>query len=132
MLKRSFEGGVRVSKGDIILKLENSQLQMNYISQQTTTNRLKNEIEVSNNTLQQSLFRSKAQVIEIDFNIDEARDRLMRNEQLWKDRVISEQDYLDSKRRFNRLKASRENILKQMEFDSITIVTQVKNRINLG
>ena len=120
------DGGVRVMKGDTILKLENSQLEMSYISQQTTTNRLRNEIEIANNNLQQSLFRSRAQVITIDFDIDEAKDRFTRNEQLWKDKVISEQDYLDTKRRFNRLLATRENTLKQMEFDSINTVTQVK------
>ena len=124
--EKFLEGGVRVSRGDTILKLENSRLQMDYISQQTTTNRLKNEIEVSNNTLQQSLFRSKAQVITIDFDIDEAKDRYTRNEQLWKDKVISEQDYLDAKRRYNRLIETRKNTLKQMEFDSINTITQVK------
>ena len=126
------EGGVRVMKGDTILKLENSQLEMSYIGQQTTTNRLKNEIEIANNNLQQSLFRSRAQVITIDFDIDEAKDRFTRNEQLWKDKVISEQDYLDAKRRYNRLLATRDNTLKQMEFDSINTVTQVKqNRSRL-
>lgn len=124
--EKFLEGGVQVDKGDTILKLENRNLEMTYISEQTNTNRLRNEIEVANNNLQQSLFRSKAQVITTDFDIDEAKDQFMRNEQLWKDKVISEQEYLDSKRRLNRLLASRENIIKQMEFDSINAVSQVK------
>ena len=119
------EGGVEVHKGDTILKLENSQLEMNYITQQTQTNRLRNEIENTNNGLKQSLFRSNAQVITIDFDIDEAKDIYTRNQQLWKDKVISEQEFLNSKRRFDRLVATRVNTIRTKEFDSLNSVNQV-------
>jgi len=132
-VKRKFlEGGVEVREGDTILKLENSSLEMSYIQQQTQTNRLRNEIENTNNALQQRLFTSRSQVIEIDFNIDQARDLYDRNKILWEDKVISEQDFLNSKRNLDRLVASREVTIKQMEFDSINSVTQVKqNRARL-
>ncbi|PWL29040.1 efflux RND transporter periplasmic adaptor subunit [uncultured Roseivirga sp.] len=123
--EKFLEGGVQVKKGDTILKLENSNLEMNYIREQTNTNRLRNEIEVANNNLKQSLFRSKANVITLDFDIDAAKDLLIRTEKLYKDKVATEQEYLDAKRQYNRLLASRENTLKQMEFDSINSVTQV-------
>ena len=122
--RKFLEGGVRVKKGDTILKMENRQLEMNYISEQTQTNRLRNEIENTNNRLQQQLFTSKAQVISLDFDIDEAKDQLMRTEQLWKNKVATEQEYLNAKRRYNRLLATRTNTLKQMEFDSINNITQ--------
>ncbi len=123
--RRFLEGGVEVQEGDTILKLENSNLEMQYISQQTATNRLRNEIENTNNQLQQSLFNSRAQVITLDFSIDQAKDLFDRNTQLYKDDVISEQEYLNSKRDYDRLIASRKNTLKQMEFDSINAVSQV-------
>lgn len=119
------EGGVEVQKGDTILKLENSNLEMQYISQQTATNRLRNEIENTNNGLAQSLFRSNAQVINIDFDIDQARDLYTRNQQLWKDSVISEQDFLNSKRAYDRLIAQRVNTIRTKEFDSLNAVNQV-------
>lgn len=124
--RRFLEGGVQVAEGDTILKLENSSLEMSYIQQQTTTNRLRNEIENTNNQLQQQLFNSRARVINLDFDIDQANDQYTRNQQLWKDSVISEQEFLNSKRAYDRLVASRENILKQMDFDSINSVSQVK------
>jgi HlyD family secretion protein len=124
--RRLLEGGVEVQKGDTILKLENRSLEMQYINEQTQTNRLRNEIENTNNNLQQSLFRSKANVINLDFDIDQAKDQFERNQILWNDKVISEQDYLNSKRAYDRLLATRENSLKQMEFDSINAITQVR------
>jgi len=124
--EKLLEGGVQVQKGDTILKLENRQLEMSYIQEQTNTNRLRNEIENTNNRLQVQLFESKSRVITLDFDIDAAKDQYTRNQQLWKDKVISEQEYLNSKRAYDRLIASRENILKQAEFDSINSVAQVK------
>ena len=130
--QKFLEGGVAVEKGDTILKLENSALQMQYIQEQTQTNRLRNEIENTNNNLTQRLFNSKAAIINAGFDIDEAKDQYTRNKQLWEDKVISEQEYLNSKRRYDRLLASRENQLKQMEFDSLNAVTQIKqNRSRL-
>ena len=124
--EKLLEGGVQVQKGDTILKLENRNLEMNYISEQTQTNRLRNDIENTNNQLQQQLFTSRARVITLDFDIDAAQDLYKRNQQLFNDKVISEQEYLNSKRQYDRLMASRENILKQMEFDSINSVAQVE------
>lgn len=124
--EKFLEGGVEVQKGDTILKLENSNLEMQYIQEQTQTNRLTNEIENTNNQLQQRLFTSNANVIAIDFDIDEAKDVFTRNQQLWKDKVISEQEYLNSKRRYDRLIATRANTIKQKEFDSINSVLQIR------
>ena len=58
--EKFLEGGVQVQKGDTILKLENRNLEMTYISEQTNTNRLRNEIENTNNRLQVQLFDSRA------------------------------------------------------------------------
>lgn len=124
--QRFLEGGVEVQKGDTILKLENSQIQLSYINEQTQTNRLRNDIENTNNSLEQALFRSKNAVITLEYDIDAAKDLYDRNTQLWADKVISEQEYLNSKRAYDRLIASRSNIIKQMEFDSINSVTTIK------
>lgn len=123
--RRFLEGGIEVEKGDTILKLENNDLQMQYIREQTQTNRLQNEIENTNLSLQQRLFTSKSQIINLDYDIDEAKDVYTRNAQLWKDKVVSEQEYLNAKRRYDRLQARRVNEIEQVKFDSINAVAQV-------
>ena len=124
--QRFLEGGLEVTKGDTILKLENNNLQMQYITEQTQTNRLRNEIENTNLNLRQRLFTSKSQIINLDFDIDQAQDLYTRNQKLWDDKVISEQDYLNSKRQYDRLVARRVNEIEQVKFDSINAVTQVE------
>ena len=123
--RRFLEGGIEVQKGDTILKLQNDDLEMQYIREQTQTNRLQNEIENTNLSLQQRLFTSKSQIINLDFDIDAANDVYTRNQQLWKDKVISEQEFLNSKRLYDRLLARRVNEIEQVKFDSINAVAQV-------
>lgn len=124
--QRFLEGGVQVQAGDTILKLENSEIQLSYIREQTQTNRLRNDIENTNNALEQALFSSRNAVIALGFDIDAAKDLYTRNQTLWKQQVISEQDYLNSKRAYDRLIASKDNIVKQMEFDSINAATTIQ------
>lgn len=124
--EKFLEGGVEVKEGDTILKLENNNLQMAYIQEQTQTNRLRNDIENTNLNLQQRLFQSRSNIINLDFDIDEAKDLYERNQQLWKDKVISEQEFLNSKRRYERLVARRINEIESAKFDSITAVTTLK------
>lgn len=124
--RKFLEGGVEVQKGDTILKLENSGIQLSYIQEQTQTNRLRNDIENTNNNLRQQLFRSQNAIIQIEFDIAGAEDLYKRNKQLFEDKVISEQEYLNSKRAYERLVASRVNTLQQKEFDSLSATTTIK------
>jgi HlyD family secretion protein len=130
--QRFLEGGVAVEKGDTILKLENSEIQLSYIREQTQTNRLRNDIENTNNRLEQALFSSRSAVITLNYDIAAAQDLYDRSKILWQQKVISEKEYLDSKRAYDRLIASKENIMKQMEFDSLNAATTIKqNKLRL-
>ena len=123
--EKLLEGGVEVQKGDTILKLDNQNLQMQYINEQTQTNRLRNDIKNTSLNLQQRLFQSKSQIINLDYDIDQAKDLYDRNTKLWADKVISEQEYLNSKRAYDRLVDRRINEEEQVKFDSISAVTTV-------
>ncbi len=124
--EKFLDGGVEVEEGDTILKLENDNLEMNYIREQTQANLLRNDIENTNLSLRQRLFQSKSSIINLDFDIDEARDAYERNQQLWADKVISEQEFLNSKRLYDRLVARRVNEIESARFDSLNAVTSTK------
>ncbi|KOF03613.1 hypothetical protein OB69_06180 [Roseivirga seohaensis subsp. aquiponti] len=131
--EKFLDGGVEVEEGDTILRLENNSLQMQYVQEQTQTNRLRNDIENTNLSLQQRLFQSKSAIINLDFDIDQAKDAYTRNKQLWEDKVISEQEYLNSKRMYDRLMARRVNEIESAKFDSITAVNTIaQNRERLA
>lgn len=124
--EKFLDGGVQVEKGDTILKLENDNLEMNYIREQTQANLLRNDIENTNLSLRQRLFQSKSAIINLDFDIDEAKDAYERNQKLWADKVISEQEFLNSKRQYDRLVARRVNEIESARFDSLNAVSSTK------
>lgn len=124
--EKFLDGGVEVEEGDTILKLENDNLEMNYIREQTQANLLRNDIENTNLSLRQRLFQSTSAIINLDFDIDEAKDAYERNQQLWDDKVISEQEFLNSKRRYDRLVARRVNEIESARFDSLNAVSSTK------
>ena len=124
--EKFLDGGVQVEKGDTILKLENDNLEMNYIREQTQANLLRNDIENTNLSLRQRLFQSKSAIINLDFDIDEAKDAYERNQKLWADKVISEQEFLNSKRKYDRLVARRVNEIESARFDSLNAVSSTK------
>ncbi|WP_084362834.1 efflux RND transporter periplasmic adaptor subunit [Roseivirga echinicomitans] len=124
--EKFLDGGVEVEEGDTILKLVNDNLQMNYIREQTQANLLRNDIENTNLNLRQRLFQSKSNIINLDFDIEQAKDAYARNKQLWEDKVISEKEYFDSKRAYEKLEARRVNEIESMKFDSLNAVTSTK------
>jgi HlyD family secretion protein len=96
------DGGTKVEKGQIILRLENQQLKLNFLQSETEANRLVNDLQNTRQRLRVEKFNLRKTLAELDFQIDQAKDLYERNKKLIKDNVISEADYLRSKREYDR------------------------------
>ncbi|HLO46404.1 MAG TPA: efflux RND transporter periplasmic adaptor subunit [Leadbetterella sp.] len=96
------EGGTKVGKGDIILRLENQQLKLNFLQSETEANRLVNDLQNTRQRLRVEKFTLRKTLAELDFQIDQAKDAYERNKKLIKDNVISESDFQKSKREYER------------------------------
>jgi HlyD family secretion protein len=96
------EGGTRVGKGDIILRLENQQLKLNFLQSETEANRLVNDLQNTRQRLRVEKFNLRKTLAELDFQIDQTKDAYERNKKLIKENVISEADFQKSKREYER------------------------------
>lgn len=96
------EGGTKVGKGDIILRLENQQLKLNFLQSETEANRLVNDLQNTRQRLRVEKFTLRKTLAELDFQIDQAKDAFERNKKLIKDNVISEAEFQKSKREYER------------------------------
>ncbi|MCP9765905.1 efflux RND transporter periplasmic adaptor subunit [Lacihabitans soyangensis] len=96
------EGGTKVEKGQIILRLENQQLKLNFLQSETEANRLVNDLQNTRQRLRVEKFTLRKTLAELDFQIDQAKDAYERNKKLIKDNVISESDFQKSKREYER------------------------------
>ena len=101
--EKVIDGGNTVKEGDVILRLDNNRLQMEFVQQETEINRLINELQNTRLRLKQDKFGLKRTLNDVDFQLSQAKDNYDRNEKLYKGKVISEQEYLKTKREFEKL-----------------------------
>ncbi len=123
--RKYYDGGIMIEVGDTILKLANNNLVQNFIREETQAFILINNLENTKLSLQQNQFNLKANLIELGFQIDQAKDAYVRGKELYEDKVISEQEYLNLKREYDRLVASRNIAIESARFDSLNAVTQI-------
>jgi HlyD family secretion protein len=102
--EKILEGGSTVKEGDIILRLENNRLQMEFVQQETEINRLINELQNTRLRLKQDKYGLKRTLNDVDYQLAQAKDYYERNEKLYRDKVISEQEFLKVKRDYEKLR----------------------------
>jgi HlyD family secretion protein len=124
--EKVIEGGSTVKEGDIILRLENNRLQMEFVQQETEINRLINELQNTRLRLKQDKFGLKRTLNEVDFQLMQAKDNHERNERLYKDKVISEQEYLKTKREFEKLFNQKDIEVESQKYQEQNSILQIK------
>lgn len=120
------EGGNMVKQGDIILRLENQQLKLNFLQSETEASRLVNDLQNTRQRLKVERFNLQKTLSDLDFQIDQAKDAHVRNEKLFKDKVIPEAEYLTTKREYDRLKKQREIEIESQKYQQENAELQIK------
>lgn len=118
-------GGTMVKEGDTILKLTNHNMMMAFLEQETRASDLINNLQSTRLSLQQNRFRLKRSLNEINFNLKQAEDTYKRNKELYEEKVLSEQEYLQSKWDYERLSKQRVIEIESQRIDSINMVSQI-------
>ena len=129
--KKYFEGGINVDEGDTILKLSNNNLLQNFIREETQAFILMNQLQNTRLQMQQSLFQLQRTLITLDYQIAQAKDLYERSEQLFKEKVISEQEFLRAKLDYERLTKTREVEVKSQKVDSLNAENTINNSMAL-
>ena len=102
--EKVLEGGTMINSGDVILRLENNRLQMEFVTQETEINRLINELQNTRLRLKQDKFNLRKTLNEVEYQLAQAKDNFERNQTLYDSKVLSEQEYQKSKRDYEKLK----------------------------
>lgn len=120
------EGGTKVGRGDIILRLENQQLKLNFLQSETEANRLVNDLQNTRQRLRVEKFTLRKTLAELDFQIDQAKDAFERNKKLIKDNVISEAEFQKSKREYERQMNQRNIEVESQKYQEENSNLQIK------
>lgn len=137
--QKFLDGGAQVKAGDLILRLENQRLMLDFVNRETQMYDLINELDNTKLRLRQDKFALKRTLSELDYQIAQARDVFERNQKLFADKVVSEQVFVESKNTFERLSRQREIEVEnqQLQEENNAIQTQQlagtleRTRVNL-
>jgi len=124
--QKLLDGGATVRQGDLILKLENQRLTMDFVNRETEMYRLINELENTKLSLKQNKFALRRTLSELDFQIQQAKIDHERNSKLVADKVISQQEYERTKITFERLTQQREIEIENQKFQEENSLVQIK------
>ncbi|WP_346317232.1 efflux RND transporter periplasmic adaptor subunit [Chitinophaga sp. YIM B06452] len=123
--RKFLEGGSMVKRGDSILALENQRLMMDFVNRETEMYRLINELQNTRLRLKQDRFALEKTLSDLDYQVDQAKDLYDRNNKLWKDKVVAEQEYLKTKREYERLTRQRQIEVQSQEYQLDNARTQI-------
>lgn len=120
------EGGNLVRKGDLLLRLENNRLQMEFLNQETEMYRLINELQNTRLRLRQDKFNLRKTLSELDYQIAQAKDTYERNRKLVETNVVSDQEYQRTKREYERYSSQREIEIENQAYQEENAQMQIK------
>lgn len=120
------EGGAQVRQGDLILKLQNQRLTLDFMNRETEMYRLINDLENTRLRLRQDKFTLRRTLSELDFQIQQAKADFGRQEKLHVDKVISTQEYERAKITYERLTQQRAIEVENQQFQEENSLTQIR------
>lgn len=120
------EDGTVVKANQPLLRLENTDLLLDLLNRETMVLDLLNNIRNSRNTLEQNKVNRLTQLAELEFQLAEAKRIMQNSEQLKKDKVIAEQEFLQTENNLNYQKKRLQLLLKAMYQDSVSTTEQIK------
>ncbi|MDX5418632.1 MAG: efflux transporter periplasmic adaptor subunit, partial [Hymenobacteraceae bacterium] len=97
------DDGRTVQKGDTILKLSNTTLQIDFMTREAQLYELMNERQNSEITMKQDLIRKENELAEIEYSLALAKRKYERNKMLIAEKVIPQEEFEASKDEFNYL-----------------------------
>ncbi len=78
--QKMVEGGNMVKAGEVLLKLENQSLKLNFLQSETEASRLVNDLQNTRQRLRVERFNLQKTLSELDFQIAQAKDVYERND----------------------------------------------------
>ncbi|MGA7722875.1 MAG: HlyD family efflux transporter periplasmic adaptor subunit [Ignavibacteriaceae bacterium] len=119
------EEGVMLKKGDKIIKLSNSNVQLNSLQQETLTYQQINDARNTRLQIEQNSNNLQSVLIEDNYNLLTSKQSFNRQKVMWEKKLIADQDYELARDKFNhdieQQKIARQNFLA----DSVTKQTQL-------
>lgn len=123
------EDGAILNKDDLIMKLSNSDIELNFMQQQTQMYEVIDRLQNTKLNIEQTRFTRENEMAQLSHEVLMAKDEFNRQKKFYEENVISKKEYLDAKRDYE-LKLKKLDITRRsVRYDSLSSVKQIA-RIN--
>ncbi len=119
------EEGSVVKKGERILRLSNSNLQMNLMNREAELADQMNNLRNTRLQMEQTKLSLKGQLIENEYQIKQAKRDYQNNMELFDRKMISKQEFLKGSEQYDFLKERHTLLIESMKQDSLFRVVQI-------
>jgi len=120
------EDGAILKKGDPILKLMNTNMELSTMEQETRMLDAINNLQNTKIQLEQSKFIREKEIANLTYQLQQAKNDYNRKKQLFENQVISLKDWEDSERNYIGLKRQLELSEELQKLDSVFAYSQIK------
>lgn len=112
------DDGRKISKGDTILKISNSTLQIDFLNRETQLFDLVNERQNSEITMKQDQIKTLNSLAEIEYSLKQAENKYRRNKTLYAEKVIPESEFEQIEAEYAYVKRRKELAEKSLKQDA--------------
>lgn len=113
------EEGARVRKGDVILRLSNSNLDLQILNAEAELAEKQNLLRNTQVAMQQDRLNNRTEQATLDIDCDRKHRAYEQNARLYKERLISKEVYLQSREDYNLARRKQSLISQRLKQDSI-------------
>ncbi len=113
------EEGEMVKKGDVILKLSNTDLNTTMMNSESQLAYHANELRNTQIDIEQQQIQNKQQKLEIDLKVIQAKRKYMQHERLYKEELVPREDFLQAKESYELSLKEKDLTYQKMVQDSI-------------
>jgi len=112
------EEGAEVSKGDIILRLSNTNLQLDVISREAQVSEQLNNLRNTRLAIDKETLNLKSELVEIDYQLSKLKRTFNQHQRLFDKNLIAEDLFLATQDEFGYFKQRRELVIERQKTDS--------------
>ncbi len=120
------EDGAQLEKGDTILKLNNADMELRYMDQETRMYDAINNLQNSKIDLERNQFLRQLEIVNLQAEIDKVNLDFKRKNQLYSEKLIADLEYENADREYKLTMKQLEIALQLQRLDSVSMVNQTQ------
>ena len=113
------EEGARVRQGDVILRLDNSNLDLQILNSEAELAEKQNLLRNTQVAMQQDRLSNQTEQASLDMDVQRKQRAFRQNERLYKERLISEEVYMQSREDYELAQKKQGLVARRLQQDSI-------------